>query len=95
VPLAALLAQPHPEPAVLREDIFDRHPERGADPGEGIDHQSDQRAVPQSGMGRDIDAVEQRARFRRVEHVTTWREPRTEPAGLTGTTCPVTSQSNR
>ena len=28
-------------------------------------------------------------------HVTTCRGPRTEPAGLTGTTWPVTSQSNR
>jgi hypothetical protein len=27
--------------------------------------------------------------------VTTWRGPRTEPAGLTGTTWPGTSQSNR
>ena len=27
--------------------------------------------------------------------VTTWRGPRTEPAGLTGTIWPVTSQSNR
>jgi len=42
---------------------------------------------------------EQRARFRRITgvypQVTTWRGPRTEPAGLSGTTWPVTSQSNR
>ena len=48
--LDALLAQPHPEPAVLRVDISDRHAERRADPGEGIDHQPDQRAVAQTGM---------------------------------------------
>jgi hypothetical protein len=38
VPLAALLAQPHLEPTVLRIDILDHHTERRADPGEGIDH---------------------------------------------------------
>jgi hypothetical protein len=27
VPLAAFLAQPHPQPAVLREDVLDRHAE--------------------------------------------------------------------
>src|ERR1700730_7744003 len=30
---AALLPQPHPEAPVLREDILDRHAERGADAG--------------------------------------------------------------
>ena len=48
-------------------------------------------------MRRDIDAVKQRPRFRRIEH---WRlpgrhdvrGPRTEPAGLSGITWPVTSQ---
>jgi len=29
VALAAFLAEPHPQPAVLREDIFDRHADRG------------------------------------------------------------------
>jgi hypothetical protein len=59
--LTALLAQPHPQPAVLRVDILDRHAERRADPGERIDHQPDQGAIAQTGMCRDIDAVEQRA----------------------------------
>src|SRR6516162_9900874 len=100
VPLAALLAQPHPQPAVLRVHILDRHAECRADAGERIDHQPDQRAIAQPGVYRDIDAIEQRARFRRIEHrvcpdVTTCPGPRTEPAGLTGTTWPVTSQSNR
>ena len=72
VPLAALLAQPHPQPAVLRVDILDHHAERRADPGEGIDHEPDQRAIAQAGMRRDIDAVKQRPRFRRIEH---WRCP--------------------
>jgi hypothetical protein len=30
--LAALLAQSHPQPAVLRKDILDRHAKRRADP---------------------------------------------------------------
>jgi hypothetical protein len=68
VALAALLAQPHPEPAVLRVDILDRHAERRADPGERIDHEPDQGAVAQAGLRRDIDAVEQRARFGGIEH---------------------------
>jgi hypothetical protein len=41
VALAALLAQPQPQPAVLRVDILDRHPERRADAGEGLDHERD------------------------------------------------------
>jgi hypothetical protein len=53
VPLATLLAQPHPEAAVLRTDILDRHTERGADPGEGIHHKADQRAIAQPGIVRD------------------------------------------
>ena len=61
VPLAALLTQLHPEPAVLSKDILDRHATRRSDAGEGIDYQSDQRAIAQVGMCRDIDAVEQGA----------------------------------
>ena len=58
VPLAALLAQPHSEPAVLCEHVLDRHAERGAHAGEGIDHERDQRAVAQAGDGPGVDAVE-------------------------------------
>jgi hypothetical protein len=68
VSLAAFLAQPHPKAPVLCEHVFDRHPERRADAGEGIDHEPDQGAIAQPGVRRDIDAVEQRARFRRIEH---------------------------
>ena len=68
VALAALLAQPHPQPTVLRVDILDRHAERRADAGEGMDHEGDQRAIAHTGMRRDIDAIEQRARFRRIEN---------------------------
>ena len=72
VALAALLAQPHPQAAVLCERVLDCHPERRADPREGIDHEPDQRAIAQTGLRRDIDAVEQRARLGRIEH---WRLP--------------------
>jgi hypothetical protein len=36
--------------------MLDRHAERCAGPSEGIGH--DQRAITQTGMRRDIDAVE-------------------------------------
>ena len=49
--LAVLLALPRPERAVLRVDILDRYAERCADPGEGIDHEPDQCAIAQSGIG--------------------------------------------
>ena len=51
VALAALLAQPHPQSAVLRVDILNRHPERRADPGEGLDHEADQSAIAQTDDG--------------------------------------------
>jgi hypothetical protein len=34
VTLAALFAQPHPQPPVLRVDVVDAHRERGADPAQ-------------------------------------------------------------
>src|SRR3546814_10485896 len=37
--LAALFVQPHPETAVLHENVHDTHGERRADPRERIDHQ--------------------------------------------------------
>jgi hypothetical protein len=68
VPLPAFLAQPHPEPPVLRNDILDRHTERRADPGEGIDHEPDQRAIAQADDTRRVDAIEQCARLGGIEH---------------------------
>ena len=67
-PLAALLAQPHPEAPVLRKDILDRHAERGADAGEGIDHERDQGAIAQAGDVASVDAVEQRPCLSAIEH---------------------------
>src|SRR5438552_6505734 len=65
--LATLLAQPYPKPTVLNVHIVDRHTERGADAGERVNHEANQSAVPQASDRRYIDAVEERARFRRLE----------------------------
>src|SRR5436190_22013255 len=65
--LATLLAQPYPNPTVLNVHIVDRHTERGADAGERVNHEGNQSAVPQASDRRYMDAVEERARFRRLE----------------------------
>jgi hypothetical protein len=57
----ALEKAPHPEAAVLRKDILDRHPERRTDARERIDHDPDQGAGAQAGMTSGVDAVHQRA----------------------------------
>ncbi len=49
VELAALLVQPDPGAAGLHVDILDSHPfGGGADAGEGVGHERDQRAVAQA-----------------------------------------------
>jgi len=49
------------------------------------DHQSDQRAIAQTGMRHHIDAVEQRARFRWIEHRRLpGRDDMTRPAHRSG-----------
>lgn len=55
--LAALLAQPHPQPAVLGEHVLDLHAQGGADAGEGIDYERDQDA------GAQVHREAQAARF--------------------------------
>jgi len=66
VRFAALLAQPHPQPAVLHEHVLDLHGERRANPRKTENHQRDQRPVTQADLRRDIDSLEQRPRFRRL-----------------------------
>lgn len=66
--LAALFAQPHPQPAVLRIDIRHAHPERRADAREAVDHEGDQRPIAQAGRRRHVYAVEQRARLGWIEY---------------------------
>ena len=58
--LAALLVQPAPIDAVLcTMHVADRHCGGSPDPGEGVDHQPDQRPVAQPGRRRDVDRVEE------------------------------------
>jgi len=66
VRFAALLAQPHPQAAVLHEHVLDLHGERRADRREAESHQRDQRPGTQADLRRDIDSLEQRPRFRRL-----------------------------
>jgi hypothetical protein len=68
VALAAFLAQPYPKTTVLRVDVLNRHAECGTDARKRIDHQRDQGAVAHPGVIGGVDAVEQRTRFRRIEH---------------------------
>jgi hypothetical protein len=42
VRLTAFLAQLHPSPAVLREDVLHHHAQRRADVREAVNHQADQ-----------------------------------------------------
>jgi len=48
---------------IVRRAFLDAHGRGRADAREGIDHQRDERAVAQADERRNIDAVEQRARF--------------------------------
>jgi hypothetical protein len=54
VRLAAFLAQPHPESAVLHEHVLNLHGERRADARERIDHEGNQGAVAQAGRRRRL-----------------------------------------
>ena len=46
--LAAFLVQPQPEPLAVLEEVATVHRHRRADPREAVDHQPDQRPVPQA-----------------------------------------------
>ena len=76
------------------------HGERRADAGKAVDHQSDQRPIAQADRRRQVDRIEQRPGFRRVEHSrlalrALCEGQRTDAAGFTAMIWPVTSQSNR
>ena len=66
--LAALLAQPHPEAAVLREHVLDLHADRRTDPRERINHEGNQRPITKSGRGGGVDGVNQHPRLVRGQH---------------------------
>ena len=93
VRLAAFFAQPHPQAAILREHMLHLHAERGADQGEAVDHEADQGAVAQARMGSHVDALQQRSRLGRLQHVLPRFRicdgPRTDAAEFTGMTWPV------
>ncbi len=61
VALAAFLVQPHPPALALGVVVLDLHGDHGADPGEGVGHDADQRAVAQADEGRAVDAFDQPA----------------------------------
>jgi hypothetical protein len=65
--LAALFMEAHPEAAVLREHILDRHRDDGSDTREAVEHEGDQRLVAQTNMRRAADAIEQGTHFGRIE----------------------------
>ena len=66
--LAAFFTQADPQPPALAVDVLDLHCERGADAGEAVDHQANQRPVAQTHQGGSVDAVEQCARFGWLQH---------------------------
>ena len=53
---------------MLHVDVLGLHSERGADAGEAVDHQCDQRPIAQARRCRDVDAVEQLPRLGGIEH---------------------------
>jgi hypothetical protein len=66
--LAALLVQPDPAPAPLHKEVFDPHGDRRAHARKGVDHQTDQSAIAQTGKGSGVDRVEQGPRLVGLEY---------------------------
>jgi len=56
--LAALLVQAEPPTLTLGVVVFDLEADRGADSGEGVDHDADQRSVAETTDGVRLDCVE-------------------------------------
>lgn len=61
VPLAALFPQADPQTAVLRKHILNPHGPGDAHPREAVDHQPDQRPVPQPDRRSGVDGVQPQA----------------------------------
>ncbi len=96
--LASLLVQPDPEPVPLHKHVLDLHPESGTNPRKRIDHEVSGRGRASYGRA-GVDSVQQLPGFSGVSTGVLPRRticfgPRTAWAGFTGTTWPVTSQSN-
>ncbi len=90
--------QAQPQPAALHEQILPLHGKRRAHPRKAVDHQADEGTVAQARLGRDVDRVEQGTRFLCLQHGGASGARAmggAAHAGLKGTICPMTSQSNR
>lgn len=59
VVLTALLVEPQPQRASVFVQIADVHLQRRANPGESVDHDGDQRPVPEAADRGHVDRVEQ------------------------------------
>ena len=68
VPLAALLVQPEPPPALLPEVVLPPHRDDRAHPREAVEHHRDERPVAQARERTGIDHVEEPTGLGRREH---------------------------
>ena len=85
-------------PATLLEVVLPPHPQNRAHPREAVEHDGEQRPVPELDEGAGVDRVEELPRFRRREDRRRALGddcfgPRTAAAGFTGRTWLTTSQS--
>ena len=60
---SALLVKPHPAAPSLDKEVFHLHRNRRSNPGEGVDHEANQRSISQAGKGSGVDGVDQSPRF--------------------------------
>ena len=58
VALAAFFVQPYPPALAVRVVVVDAHRDDGADAGEGVGHDADQRAVAQTDDGRGVEPLQ-------------------------------------
>ena len=98
VDLAAFFVEPHPAAALLDVVVLDLHADDGADAGEGVAHERDERAVAEADQRAGVDGVEQRPHLlgrehRRLALLDAVLGAATACAGFVGMTWPVTSQS--
>jgi hypothetical protein len=65
--------QANPAAPRLHIDILNTHLQHGADTGECVDHQRDQRAITQASGRARVDGVEQRPRLASSQHLRSGR----------------------
>ena len=59
VPLAALLVEPQPTAAPLPEVVLPPHPQHRAHPREAVEHDRQQRPIPEPDQGAPVDRLEE------------------------------------